>query len=63
MMEHYSHVRMVAKRDVLQKLESGLMEIPTSRNSTSPTQGCSWRLRHSLRHKIDLSGFVGLANY
>jgi hypothetical protein len=30
MMEHYSHVRMAAKRDVLQKLESGLMEIPTA---------------------------------
>lgn len=29
MMEHYSHVRMAAKRDVLSKLESGLMEIPT----------------------------------
>jgi len=28
MMEHYSHVRMAAKRDVLGKLESGLMEIP-----------------------------------
>ena len=28
MMEHYSHVRMAAKRDVLSKLESGLMEIP-----------------------------------
>jgi integrase len=26
MMEHYSHVRMAAKRDVLGKLESGLME-------------------------------------
>jgi integrase len=29
MMEHYSHVRMAAKRDVLGKLESGLMDIPT----------------------------------
>jgi integrase len=28
MMEHYSHVRMAAKRDALTKLESGLMEIP-----------------------------------
>jgi integrase len=28
MMEHYSHVRMAAKRDVLGKLESGLMDIP-----------------------------------
>ena len=28
MMEHYSHVRMAAKRGVLSKLESGLMEIP-----------------------------------
>jgi hypothetical protein len=26
MMEHYSHVRMAAKRDALGKLESGLME-------------------------------------
>ena len=26
MMEHYSHVRMAAKREVLSKLESGLME-------------------------------------
>jgi len=26
MMEHYSHVRMAAKREVLNKLESGLME-------------------------------------
>jgi len=25
MLEHYSHVRMVAKRTVLEKLESGLM--------------------------------------
>ncbi|MBS1829165.1 MAG: site-specific integrase [Acidobacteria bacterium] len=30
MMEHYSHVRMAAKRDVLTKLESGLMEIPVA---------------------------------
>jgi len=30
MMEHYSHVRMAAKRDVLSKLESGLMEIPVT---------------------------------
>ena len=28
MMEHYSRVCMAAKRDVLSKLESGLMEIP-----------------------------------
>ena len=27
MMEHYSHVRMAAKRDVLDKLESGLMRV------------------------------------
>ena len=26
MMEHYSHVRMLAKRSILNKLESGLME-------------------------------------
>jgi integrase len=30
MMEHYSHVRMAAKRDVLEKLASGLMGIPTA---------------------------------
>lgn len=35
MMEHYSHVRMAAKRDVLQKLESGLMEIPTNLEGSS----------------------------
>ncbi len=34
MMEHYSHVRMAAKRDVLQKLESGLMEIPMTEDVT-----------------------------
>ena len=28
MMEHYSHIRMAAKRNALDKLESGLMEIP-----------------------------------
>jgi len=26
MIEHYSHIRMAAKREVLNKLESGLME-------------------------------------
>jgi integrase len=30
MMEHYSHVRKVAKREMLAKLESGLMAPPTS---------------------------------
>ena len=35
MMEHYSHVRMAAKRDVLQKLESGLMEIPMAEDVTT----------------------------
>jgi integrase len=35
MMEHYSHVRMAAKRDVLQKLESGLMEIPMAEDATA----------------------------
>jgi integrase len=30
MMEHYSHVRMAAKREVLSKLESGLMAQPSS---------------------------------
>ncbi|HUQ95162.1 MAG TPA: site-specific integrase [Bryobacteraceae bacterium] len=34
MMEHYSHVRMVMKRNVLEKLESGLM-IPSSIPQTS----------------------------
>ena len=28
MLEHYSHVRMAAKRTVLDKLESGLMGAP-----------------------------------
>lgn len=39
MMEHYSHVRMAAKRDVLTKLESGLMEIPVAlhRQKNGPT--------------------------
>ncbi|MGB6941524.1 MAG: hypothetical protein WBE37_03860 [Bryobacteraceae bacterium] len=35
MMEHYSHVRMAAKRDVLQKLETGLMEIPMAEDATA----------------------------
>jgi len=35
MMEHYSHVRMAAKRDVLPKLESGLMEIPMAEDGRS----------------------------
>jgi integrase len=35
MMEHYSHVRMAAKRDLLQKLESGLMEIPMIEDVTA----------------------------
>ena len=34
MMEHYSHVRMAAKRDVLQRLESGLMEFPMAEEVT-----------------------------
>jgi hypothetical protein len=33
MMEHYSHVRMAAKRDVLGKLESGLMNVPIAEYS------------------------------
>ncbi len=41
MMEHYSHVRMAAKRDVLQKLESGLMEIPMAEDGTDKTPGRS----------------------
>jgi len=28
MLEHYSHVRMTAKRDALSKLEGGLMAAP-----------------------------------
>jgi len=39
MMQHYSHVRMAAKRDVLQKLESGLMEIPTAEDVTGKKPG------------------------
>ena len=35
MMEHYSHIRMAAKRDLLQKLESGLMEIPMVEDVTA----------------------------
>ncbi len=38
MMEHYSHVRMAAKRDVLGKLESGLMGIPTAPPQSHPTK-------------------------
>jgi hypothetical protein len=30
--EHFSHVRMAAKRDVLQRLESGPMEIPMAQD-------------------------------
>ncbi|MGH9665088.1 MAG: tyrosine-type recombinase/integrase [Bryobacteraceae bacterium] len=41
MMEHYSHVRMAAKRDVLQKLESGLMEIPMAEDVATKTPGRS----------------------
>ena len=41
MMEHYSHVRMAAKRDVLQKLESGLMEIPMAEDGKDKTPGRS----------------------
>lgn len=37
MMEHYSHVRMAAKRDVLQKLESGLREIPMAEDVAKKT--------------------------
>jgi hypothetical protein len=32
MLEHYSHVRMAAKRTALDKLESGLMGVPTVEN-------------------------------
>jgi len=35
MMEYYSRVRMAAKRDVLQKLESGSMEIPMAEDVTT----------------------------
>lgn len=38
MMEHYSHVRMAAKRDVLAKLESGLMEIPLGDGTRTTTK-------------------------
>lgn len=36
MMEHYSHIRMAAKRDVLTRLESGLMEIPVTPQAPKP---------------------------
>ena len=32
MLEHYSHVRMAAKRAAVEKLESGLMGSPTAEN-------------------------------
>jgi len=35
MLEHYSHVRMAAKRTVLNKLESGLMGGPSTESQTS----------------------------
>jgi hypothetical protein len=35
MLEHYSHVRMAAKRTALEKLESGLMGGPRQRVSPS----------------------------
>jgi integrase len=41
MLEHYSHVRMAAKRDVLQKLESGLMEIPMAEDTAATKTGRS----------------------
>ena len=36
MLEHYSHVRMTAKRDALSKLESGLMGTPGHATQTQP---------------------------
>jgi hypothetical protein len=52
MMEHYSHVRMAAKRDVLSKLESGLIEIPLGDRPQKPSQRRrNEGLRHNLRHK------------
>jgi hypothetical protein len=35
MLEHYSHVRMAAKRTVLDKLESGLMGVPLVENQST----------------------------
>ena len=36
MMEHYSHVRMAAKREALAKLEGGLMAAPASCGASQP---------------------------
>jgi len=35
MLEHYSHARMAAKRTALDKLESGLMGGPASKDRTA----------------------------
>lgn len=55
MMEHYSHVRMEAKRNALAKLESNLMGTPESveeEQATAVNRGPSGEgLRHNPRHK------------
>jgi integrase len=56
MMEHYSHVRMAAKRDVLQKLESGLMEIPVAEDVTERPVDPENGLRHNPRRKTARAG-------
>jgi integrase len=38
MMEYYSHVRMAAKRDALDKLSIGLMEIPLKATQAQPAK-------------------------
>ncbi len=50
MLEHYSHVRMTAKRAALDKLESGLMD-SLSVESQPAVQKVNERLRHNPRHK------------
>jgi hypothetical protein len=39
MLEHYSHVRMAAKRDAVSKLESGLISPLTPPSATKTTPG------------------------
>lgn len=39
MLEYYSHVRMAAKRDIISKLESGLIQAkPTTRQPESKSE-------------------------
>ena len=52
MLEHYSHVRMAAKRVALDKLESGLMARPSVEEATRS----SGRQIEQLRHKSYLNG-------